>query len=88
MPTTGNKILFPLKSEIIKLYSKYTGFDVKNINWYYAFGAFKLSVILQQIYVRYLKGQTKDKRFANFNKRINALIKRAHGINLNEVGEK
>ena len=88
MPTTGNKILFPLKSEIIKLYSKYTGFDVKNINWYYAFGAFKLSVILQQIYVRYLKGQTKDKRFANFNKRINALIKRANGINLNEVGEK
>ncbi len=83
MPTTGNKILFPLKSEIIKLYSKYTGFDVKNINWYYSFGAFKLSVILQQIYVRYLKGQTKDKRFANFNKRIDALIKRANGINLN-----
>ena len=55
---------------------------------YYAFGAFKLSVILQQIYVRYLKGQTKDKRFANFNKRIDALIKRANGINLNEVGEK
>ena len=88
MPTVGNKILFPLKSEIIKLYSKYTGFDVKNINWYYAFGSFKLSVILQQIYVRYLKGQTKDKRFANFNKRIDALIKRANGINLNEVGEK
>ena len=88
MPTIGNKILFPLKSEIIKLYSKYTGFDVKNINWYYAFGAFKLSVILQQIYVRYLKGQTKDKRFANFNKRIDALIKRANRINLNEVGEK
>ena len=88
MPTIGNKILFPLKSEIIKLYSKYTGFDVKNINWYYAFGVFKLSVILQQIYVRYLKGQTKDKRFANFNKRIDALIKRANGINLNEFGEK
>jgi len=24
----------------------------------------------------------------NFNKRINALIKRANGLNLNEVGEK
>ena len=88
MPTTRNKILFPLKSEIINLYSKYTGFDVTNINWYYAFGAFKLAVILQQIYVRFLKGQTKDKRFANFNKRIDALIKRANGINLNQFGEK
>ena len=86
MPLTGSKIMFPLKTYIINLYSKQTGFNVEKINWYYAFGAFKLSVILQQIYVRYLKGQTKDKRFANFNKRIDALIKRANGINFNEFG--
>ena len=47
---------------------------------YYAFGAFKLAVIIQQIYVRFLKGQTQDMRFANFGKRIEALINRANGV--------
>ena len=40
----------------------------------------KLAVIIQQIYVRFLKGQTQDKRFANFGKRIEALINRANGV--------
>ena len=75
--------MFPLKKEIIKLYSKCTGFDLKNINWYYAFGAFKLCVILQQIYSRFLNGQTKDRRFLNFDKRINALIRRSYKIKIN-----
>ena len=74
------KIIYTRKSEIINYYSKKTGFNVENINWYYAFGAFKLAVILQQIYVRFLKGQTSDKMFSNFDKRIEALIKRANSI--------
>ena len=74
------KIIYPKKNEIINYYSKKTGFNIDNINWYYAFGAFKLAVILQQIFFRFLKGQTKDKRFANFDKRVQALIKRANSI--------
>ena len=78
MPT--DKIYYPTRDEIIDYYSKKTGFNVKNINWYYAFGAFKLAVILQQIFFRFQKGQTKDKRFSNFGTRINALINRANNI--------
>ena len=74
------KIIYPRKNEIINYYSKKTGFKIDNINWYYAFGAFKLAVILQQIFIRFLNGQTKDKRFANFDVRIQALIKRANSI--------
>ena len=55
-------------------------FDIENINWYYAFGALKLAVILQQIYIRYLKGQTKDKRFSTFGNRVEALINRANNV--------
>jgi aminoglycoside phosphotransferase (APT) family kinase protein len=40
-------------------------------------GVFKLAVILQQIYVRYVRGQTRDSRFANFGERVNGLIRRA-----------
>ena len=69
-----------IKNEIIDHYALKTGFSTKDIDWYYAFGAFKLAVIIQQIYVRFLKGQTQDKRFANFGKRIEALINRANAV--------
>ena len=75
-----DKILYPTRKEIVDYYSKKTGFNVENINWYYAFGAFKLAVILQQIFYRYQKGQTQDQRFSNFGKRIDALIKRANNV--------
>ena len=78
MPT--DNILYPTRKEIIDYYSNRTGFDLENINWYYAFGAFKLAVILQQIYIRYLKGQTKDKRFSTFGNRVEALINRANNV--------
>ena len=74
------KILYPTRKEIVEYYSKKTGFNVQNINWYYAFGAFKLAVILQQIFYRYQKGQTQDERFSNFGKRIDALINRANNV--------
>ena len=73
-------ILYPKKREIIDHYALKTGFSIKDVDWYYAFGAFKLAVIIQQIFVRFLKGQTQDKRFANFGKRIEALINRANGV--------
>ena len=78
MPVTT--ISYPTREEIIGYYAIKTGFNVNNINWYYAFGAFKLAVILQQIFYRYQKGQTQDKRFSNFGKRVNALINRANNI--------
>ena len=73
-------ILYPKKNEIIDHYALKTGFSIKDVDWYYAFGAFKLAVIIQQIYVRFLKGQTQDERFANFGKRIEALINRANRV--------
>ncbi|MEL6142202.1 MAG: hypothetical protein AAFU67_11350 [Bacteroidota bacterium] len=35
--------------------------------FYYAYGLFKIAVIVQQIYYRYQKGLTSDERFANLN---------------------
>ena len=75
-----DKILYPTRKDIVDYYSRKTGFNVENINWYYAFGAFKLAVILQQIFYRYQNGQTQDERFSNFGKRIDALINRANNV--------
>ncbi|MFQ3368582.1 MAG: aminoglycoside phosphotransferase (APT) family kinase protein, partial [Methylophilaceae bacterium] len=73
-------LMYPSRKEIVNYYSEKTGFNINDIDWYYAFGAFKLAVILQQIFIRFLRGQTTDQRFANFRNRIEALIYRANNV--------
>jgi aminoglycoside phosphotransferase (APT) family kinase protein len=55
------------------MYSNASGRDVSNVLYYYVFGTFKIAVIAQQIYARFAKGFTQDKRFANFDKFVAAL---------------
>jgi aminoglycoside phosphotransferase (APT) family kinase protein len=45
--------------------------------FYYAFGLYKVAVVVQQIYYRYVQGFTKDERFAHFNKNVAALAQEA-----------
>ncbi|MEO1517866.1 MAG: phosphotransferase family protein [Bacteroidota bacterium] len=61
-PTTleGN----PSRSEFVEMYARESGRDVGPIVFYYVYGIFKIAVITQQIYARYQKGLTQDKRFA------------------------
>ena len=72
MPT--DKPGFPNRMEIARRYGARTGFDMSRLTWYRVFGAFKIAVILQQIYIRYLRGQTQDERFATMGPRVQALI--------------
>ena len=37
---------------------------------------FKLVVIVQQIYIRYLRGQTRDARFADYDVRVRDLARK------------
>jgi len=71
---------FPSRAEIVRSYGERTGFDVSRLTWYEVFGAFKVAVIIQQIYIRYLRGQTRDARFANMGERVRALIEKAKGL--------
>ncbi len=64
-PTTmaGN----PGRSELVEMYGEKSGHSANHLVFYYAFGLFKLAVIVQQIYYRYHHGLTTDKRFAHLN---------------------
>ncbi len=57
------------RTQIVERYAERTGRNpvdlLEKIVFYYAFGCFKIGVIVQQIYARYKKGFTQDKRFAN-----------------------
>ena len=57
----------PTREGILELYEKESGKSISNPVFYYVFGLFKIAVIAQQIYFRYKKGFTKDKRFKLLN---------------------
>ena len=61
--------------ELAEIYAEKSGRNVSNILFYYVFGTFKIAVIAQQIYARFLRGFTKDRRFANFDTFVSALGK-------------
>jgi aminoglycoside phosphotransferase (APT) family kinase protein len=80
LPTVTDTKGFMTRKEFIDYYAKKSGRDLSNMHWYMVFGYFKLTVILQQIYARWHKGQTKDERFASFNERVRSLIVYANDL--------
>lgn len=52
------------KPEIVERYAAATGFDVGGLGFYEALALFRIAVIVQQIYIRWKRGQTGDERFA------------------------
>jgi aminoglycoside phosphotransferase (APT) family kinase protein len=68
------------RDELIGHYARATGRDVSLINYYEVFALFKLAVVLQQIYVRFHRGQTQDERFRHFDKRVHNLIEQASAL--------
>jgi aminoglycoside phosphotransferase (APT) family kinase protein len=52
------------RQQVVEKYAELRNMNLDNILFYYVFGCFKLAVIAQQIYARYQKGLTKDRRFA------------------------
>ena len=75
MPSWRNG--FPTRAEAVARYAERTGFDLSAVRWYHVFGTFKIAVVLQQIYIRFVRGQTQDQRFAPFGARVAALIDKA-----------
>jgi aminoglycoside phosphotransferase (APT) family kinase protein len=65
------------RTQLVDEYARQTGLDVTRAPYYEVFGLFKLAVVLQQIYFRYRRGQTRDERFAGFDVRVRGLISSA-----------
>jgi aminoglycoside phosphotransferase (APT) family kinase protein len=65
------------RREFAARYAERTGRDVSGLLFYYCFGLFKTAVIVQQIYARYVRGHTRDARFARMNERVAALSEAA-----------
>ena len=54
------------RDEVVERYSSITGFDVSGIRFYEGLAYYRIAVIIEQIYSRFVRGQTSDHRFARF----------------------
>jgi aminoglycoside phosphotransferase (APT) family kinase protein len=65
------------RRELVERYIAQTGRHVPNAPFYYCFGLFKIAVIIQQIYARYVRGHTRDTRFSHLNDLVTVLSQQA-----------
>ena len=84
LPTVTSEGGFMTRRELVERYAGRSGRDVSDMHWHVVFGYFKLAGILQQIYARYHKGQTRDDRFASFGEHARSLI--LHSEHLSRAG--
>lgn len=75
MPTQAPGFL--TREEAVARYGERSGRDVSGFAYYDVFGTFKMAVVLQQIYYRYVQGQTKDARFAGLGQAAENLFRLA-----------
>ena len=68
---------FFTRREVLDRYGTATGRDLSRVAFYETFALYKVAVVVQQIYVRYARGQTQDARFATFGDRVVGLAEAA-----------
>lgn len=78
MPVGDSRFL--TRGELVQRYAARTGRDLSHIRFYHALGLFRVTVILAQIYIRYLRGQTQDQRFAFLGQLIPLAAQAAHEV--------
>lgn len=68
------------RAEVVDYYCARTGTQPVRFDFYYVYGLFRLAVIVQQIYSRFLLGQTKNPRFAPFGQFCTVLSRAAEAV--------
>lgn len=71
---------FPTRRELATRYAERRGVDLDAIRWYEAFAIWKTAVVLQQIYIRFVRGQTADSRFEAMGVRVPMLVKLSSSV--------
>jgi aminoglycoside phosphotransferase (APT) family kinase protein len=70
----------PPRRAVAERYAERTGTDLLHLAWYEAFACWKTSVVLQQLYIRYVRGESTDERMADRGANVGMLAARARRI--------
>ena len=77
LTTITNRPGYFTPREVVERYAERSGRDTSAIGYFEIFALFKIAVVIQQIYYRYVNGQTSDERFATFGARVLYLARHA-----------
>ncbi|PRW61827.1 phosphotransferase family protein [Actinopolyspora mortivallis] len=66
---------FPPARELLDHYAAHSGIDVSGLDWYVAFGFFKIAVILEGIHYRYTQGKTVGDGFEHVGDMVEPLVR-------------
>lgn len=72
----------PGRDEVVAHYASRVGLDLGrgDVAWHEAFGCWKTAIILQQLYVRHLRGESSDDRMAARGRQVSLIAERALGL--------
>lgn len=65
---------FPTRDDVLQRYATKSGRDTSDVYFYWAFGFFKLAVILEGIHARFLQGKTLGEGFEGIGDRVPPLV--------------
>ena len=68
---------FPSRAELVEVYAKASGRSVEHIDFYQVIGLYKLAVIAEGIYARYLQGKTLGEGFEGMKRSAAGIAARA-----------
>jgi aminoglycoside phosphotransferase (APT) family kinase protein len=71
---------FLTREQVAARYASLTGRDLSRLNYYMAFGCFKLAVVLEGIHARFLQRKTVGEGFEREGEAVPTLIERAHRL--------
>lgn len=67
----------PPRQEIRRRYAERTGFDLGAIGWYEAFATWRITIAIEQLYQRHVRGESRDERMVRLGARAPELAARA-----------
>jgi aminoglycoside phosphotransferase (APT) family kinase protein len=67
----------PSRAAVVERYAARTGGDLGEISWYEAFACWKTAVVCQQLYQRYVRGESTDERMVSRGEAVAPLAARA-----------
>jgi len=76
---------FPRRSNLLARYAELSGRDVRTVNWYMALAGWKIAIIMEGSYRRFLAGVTDHPTFARLEEGVPALARRAAMAMRNEL---
>jgi aminoglycoside phosphotransferase (APT) family kinase protein len=77
MPDLAADRGFLTGAQMVDVYARHSDRDLSDLDWYIAFGYFKLAVISEGIHHRYLAGKTVGAGFDHFGSRVPLLLQAA-----------